>query len=127
MKFSSNDTKKSKFFTILTYTTAVLTVISIILQAVNQYLILPYTVKSVLNNLIILTIMFLSIALFLLIISILPIFIYKKRKINFPTIKTKKDPLTSVNNENENSSFAKNPIKFFMNSLKDDEIKETLK
>ena len=127
MKFSSNDKKKSRVFALLTYATAFLTVISIILQAINQYLILPHNIQSILNNLIIITIVFLAITLFLLIISFLPIFIYKRRTINFSLIKRRKDTFSPVVHNKEDLTFAKNPIKYFIKSLQDDEIKETLK
>ncbi len=110
----------------MTYVTAFLTVVSIVLQALNQYLILPYNIKSVLNNLVIITILFLSITIILFIMPILPILIYKRKKINFSFFKRNR-PLTPFGREKEDSEFAKDPIKYFMDSLKDDEIKETLK
>ena len=127
MKFNSKEKKKSRLFTVLTYITAFLSVVSIVLQALNQYLILPSNVKSVLNNLIIISVVFLSIAVLLLLISISPFLIYRRRKINLSMIRGRNNSYNSTEFKKEKNSFAENPIKYFMKSLKDDEIKETLK
>ena len=122
-----DESKNSKFINLLTYITAVLTLIPITLQAINQYIILPYQIKSILNNLIVIALVLLSITIVLLIISIFPFYIYKKRKISFLTDNTEKNSFSNDIEKKEDSTFAKNPIEYFMKSLKDDEITENIK
>lgn len=122
-----DESKNSKFINLLTYITAILTLIPITLQAINQYIILPYQIKSLLNNLIIIALVLLSITIVLLIISIFPIYIYKKRKISPLTDNNERISFSNDFGKNEDATFAQNPIQYFMKSLNDDEITENIK
>ena len=127
MVFTKDDARKSRFFTFLAYITAILTIIPIILQTLNQYIILPYSIKSVLNNLIIIVLILLLIVLLIIFLIIVPLRLYTKRKIHQMKVKNKNFAMTPLHSQTEDKSFANNPINYFIKSLEADELSEDLK
>ena len=127
MVFTKNDVRKNRFFTLLAYITAILAIIPIIFQSINQYIILPYSIKSILNNLILVVLILLSTLLLVIFLIIVPLRLYNKRKIHQMKMKNRDFALTPLHNQTEDKNFANNPINFFMKSLEADELSEDLK